>query len=191
VHWPHPRRLILLRHCVADRPTAAASNCSRSRATCSDAGASFPASVPPLAGGATTTAGRTGENVIKELQHGFALPTLCLHRSGHRGRLVAATLTYNLTVLFSVISVGRDQGNDSLARFWLFVTPESSRTLPAKPRSNSPSARERDGGRDFGKNPQPFPSAMQWKIDPFRRLKSIPTAWIRAYPESCSRKPVE
>jgi len=39
--------------------------------------------------------------VIKELQYGFALPTLCLHSFwATEAALSLATLTYNLTILF-------------------------------------------------------------------------------------------
>ena len=56
---------------------------------------------PPLAGGRYDNGRADRENAIKELQAGFALPTLCLEQFwASEAALSLATLTYNLTILF-------------------------------------------------------------------------------------------
>jgi hypothetical protein len=63
------------------------------------------------------------ENVIKELQSGFALPTLCLEKFwATEAALSLATLTYNLTVLFQRHLGWQQKVTIHSLRFWLFVT---------------------------------------------------------------------
>ena len=64
------------------------------------------------------------ENVIKELQSGFALTTLCLQSFwATEAALSLATLTYNLTGLFERHLGWQQKVTISSLRFWLFVTP--------------------------------------------------------------------
>jgi hypothetical protein len=63
------------------------------------------------------------ENVIKELQAGFALPTLCLEQFwASEAALSLATLTYNLIVLFERHLGWQHKVTLRNLRFWLFVT---------------------------------------------------------------------
>src|SRR5580658_10780324 len=63
------------------------------------------------------------ENVIKELQSGFALPTLCLEKFwATDGALSMATLTYNLSVLFQRHLGWQQKVTIQTLRFWLFLT---------------------------------------------------------------------
>ena len=63
------------------------------------------------------------ENVIKELQHGFALPSLCLRSFwATEAALSLAALTYNLTVLFQRHLGWQQKVTIQSLRYWLFVT---------------------------------------------------------------------
>ena len=63
------------------------------------------------------------ENVIKELQAGFALPTLCLESFwASEAALSLACLTYNLIVLFERHLGWQQKVTLGNLRFWLFVT---------------------------------------------------------------------
>jgi len=63
------------------------------------------------------------ENVIKELQAGFALPTLCLEQFwASEAALSLDSLTYNLTVLFQRHLGWQQKVTLRNLRFWLFVT---------------------------------------------------------------------
>jgi hypothetical protein len=63
------------------------------------------------------------ENVIKELQTGFALPTLCREQFwATEAALSLASLTYNLTVLFQRQLGWQQKVTLRNLRFWLFVT---------------------------------------------------------------------
>jgi hypothetical protein len=109
------------------------------------------------------------ENVIKELQLGFALPTLCLRSFwATEAALSLATLTYNLTVLFQRHLGWQTKVTIQSLRFWLFITPGIIAYPPAKPRSNSPCPfANATGGRACGtKSSALFPTAMQSKIAP-------------------------
>ena len=78
--WPHPRRLVLLRHRVSDDEERGGKRFLdvpgyRFQALVT----SLPnATHPPLAVWRYYNGRADCENVIKELQAGFALPTLCL-----------------------------------------------------------------------------------------------------------------
>lgn len=95
--WPHPRRLVLLRHRVRDGGTQAVWRYYNGRADC--------------------------ENVIKELREGFALPALCLANFwATEAALSLAALTYNLTVLFQRHLGWQQKVTIHALRCWLFVT---------------------------------------------------------------------
>ena len=123
--WPHPRRLVLIRHRVREDE-------SRGGKRLLDVpGYRFQALVTSLAGATHPPLavwryynGRADcENVIKELQEGFALPTLCLEKFwATEAALSLATLTYNLTVLFQRHLGWQQKVTIHSLRFWLFVT---------------------------------------------------------------------
>ena len=63
------------------------------------------------------------ENVVKEMEVGFALPTLCLGSFwASEAALSLATLTYNLVVLFERHLGWQQKVTLRNLRFWLFVT---------------------------------------------------------------------
>lgn len=123
--WPHPRRLVLIRHRVREDE-------SRGGKRLLDVpGYRFQALVtslptathPPLAVWRYYNGRADCENVIKELREGFALPTLCLGRFwASEAALSLATLTYNLTVLFQRHLGWQQKVTIQSLRFWLFVT---------------------------------------------------------------------
>jgi hypothetical protein len=100
--WPQPRRLILIRHRQADRPEAGGKKLIDVPGHVFQAlVTSLPPSTPPLEVWRDYNGRADCENVIKELQQGFALPTLCLESFwATEAALSLATLTYNLAVLF-------------------------------------------------------------------------------------------
>lgn len=123
--WPHPRRLILIRHRVTDDENRGGKRLLdvpgyRFQALVT----SLPATThPPLAVWRYYNGRADCENVIKELQAGFALPTLCLKQFwATEAALSLATLTYNLMVLFERQLGWQQQVTLRNLRFWLFVT---------------------------------------------------------------------
>ena len=124
LHWAQPRRLILIRHRVADKDRAGG------KCLLDVPGYLFQALVTSLPGHTSPLAvwryynGRADcENVIKELQSGFALPTLCLRSFwATEAALSLATLTYNLTVLFQRHLGWQQKVTIQSLRFWLFTT---------------------------------------------------------------------
>ena len=123
--WPQPRRLILLRHRLAERPEAGGKKLLEVPGYVFQAlVTSLPTSVPPLAVWRDYNGRADCENVIKELQQGFALPTLCLQSFwATEAALSLATLTYNLTVLFQRHLGWQTKVTIHSLRFWLFITP--------------------------------------------------------------------
>lgn len=125
IHWPQPRRLVLIRHRVTQDE-------SRGGKRLLDVpGYRFQAlvtSLPktthlPLAVWRYYNGRADCENVIKELHEGFALPTLCLESFwASEAALSLATLTYNLTVLFQRFLGWQQKVTVASLRFWLFVT---------------------------------------------------------------------
>ena len=123
--WPQPRRLVLLRHRVNDEEERGGKRLLdvpgyRFQALVT----SLPrATHPPLAVWRYYNGRADCENVIKELQAGFALPTLCLERFwASEAALSLATLTYNLVVLFERHLGWQHKVTLRNLRFWLFVT---------------------------------------------------------------------
>ena len=125
ISWPHPRRLVLIRHQVGEDE-------SRGGKRLLDVpGYRFQAlvtSLPrathrPLAVWRHYNGRADCENVIKELREGFALPSLCLQSFwATEAALSLATLTYNLTVLFQRHLGWQRKVTVASLRFWLFVT---------------------------------------------------------------------
>jgi hypothetical protein len=123
--WPHPRRLVLLRHRVSDEEERGGKRLLdvpgyRFQALVT----SLPkATHPPLAVWRYYNDRADCENVIKELQAGFALPTLCLEQFwASEAALSLASLTYNLIVLFERHLGWQHKVTLRNLRFWLFVT---------------------------------------------------------------------
>jgi hypothetical protein len=123
--WPYPRRLILIRHRQADRPEAGGKKLFDMPGYLFQAlVTSLPTTVTPLAVWRDYNGRSDCENVIKELQQGFALPTLCLRSFwATEAALSLATLAYNLTVLFQRALGWQTKVTVHSLRFWLFITP--------------------------------------------------------------------
>ena len=123
--WPHPRRLILIRHRLVDRPEATGKKLFDVPGYVFQAlVTSWPPSLSPLDVWRDYNGRADCENVIKELQQGFALPTLCLRCFwATEAALSLATLTYNLTVLFQRYLGWQTKVTIHSLRFWLFITP--------------------------------------------------------------------
>jgi hypothetical protein len=115
----------LIRHRQADRPEAGGKKLIDVPGYLFQAlVTSLPTSVPPLAVWRDYNGRSDCENVIKELQLGFALPTLCLRSFwATEAALSLATLTYNLTVLFQRHLGWQTKVTIQSLRFWLFITP--------------------------------------------------------------------
>jgi len=123
--WPHPRRLVLLRHRVRDEADRGGKKLLdvpnyRFQALMT----SLPqATHPPLCVWRYDNGRADCENVIKELQAGFVLPTLGLENFwASEAALSLATLTYNLIVLFERHLGWQRKVDLRTPRFWLFVT---------------------------------------------------------------------
>ncbi len=123
--WPHPRRLVLIRHRVREDQTRGGKRLLdvpgyRFQALVTSLPA---ASHPPLAVWRYYNGRADCENVIKELREGFALPTLCLEKFwATEAALSLAALTYNLTALFQRHLGWQQKVTIHSLRFWLFVT---------------------------------------------------------------------
>ncbi len=124
--WPHPRRLVLIRHRLDESEDP-----RYGKKLLDVPGYRFQALVTSLSGRSHSPLavwryynGRADcENVIKELREGFALPTLCLKKFwATEAALSLATLTYNLTVLFQRHLGWQQKVTIQSLRFWLFVT---------------------------------------------------------------------
>jgi hypothetical protein len=124
--WPHPRRLVLIRHEVRE-----AEDTRAGKKLLEVPGYRFQALVtslprathPALAVWRHYNGRADCENVIKELQEGFALPTLCLENfRATEAALSLATLTYNLSVLFQRHLGWQKKVTIHSLRFWLFIT---------------------------------------------------------------------
>jgi DDE family transposase len=124
IHWSHPRRLILIRHRITDKDRAGGKKLIDVPGYLFQAlVTSLPTSTNPLAVWRYYNGRADCENVIKELQSGFALPTLCLQSFwATEAALSLATLTYNLTVLFQRHLGWQQKVTIHTLRFWLFVT---------------------------------------------------------------------
>lgn len=125
LHWPHPRRSVLIRHRVADKDRAGGKKLIDVPGYLFQAlVTSLPASTSPLAIWRYYNDRADCENVIKELQSGFALCTLCLQSFwATEAALCLAVLTYNLSVLFPRHLGWQTKVTIQSLRFWLFVTP--------------------------------------------------------------------
>ncbi|HUJ82993.1 MAG TPA: IS1380 family transposase [Candidatus Acidoferrales bacterium] len=122
--WPQARRFVLIRHRVHEQERRAGKKLLEVPGYHFQAlVTSLPASVPPLAVWRYYNGRADCENVIKELQQGFALPSLCLHSFwATEAALSLAALTYNLTVLFQRHLGWQQKVTIQSLRYWLFVT---------------------------------------------------------------------
>jgi hypothetical protein len=123
--WEKPRRVILIRHRAAERPHAGDKKLIDVPGYLFQAlVTSLPTSEPPLTVWRHYNGRADCENVIKELQQGFALSSLCLQSFwATEAALSLATLTYNLTVLFQRHLGWQQKVTIASLRFWLFITP--------------------------------------------------------------------
>jgi hypothetical protein len=126
MHWPHRRRLVLIRHEVREPEDTRAG-----KRLLEVPGYRFQALVTslsaathgPLAVWRYYNGRADCENVIKELREGFALPSLCLEKFwATEAALSLAVLTYNLSVLFQRHLGWQQKVTIHSLRFWLFVT---------------------------------------------------------------------
>lgn len=123
--WPQPRRLILLRHRVAEASERGGKKLLdvpgyRFQALVTSLSAN---THPPLQVWRYYNGRADCENVIKELQTGYALTGLCLEKFwASEAALSLATLTYNLVQLFEQHLGWREKVSLRSLRFWLFVT---------------------------------------------------------------------
>lgn len=125
-NWPHSRRLVLIRHRIHEPEDTRAG-----KKLLDVPGYRFQALVtslplathPPLRVWSYYNGRSDCENVVKELQEGFALPTLCLNNFwATEAALSLATLTYNLSVLFQRHLGWQTKVTIHSLRFWLFIT---------------------------------------------------------------------
>ena len=123
--WERARRLILIRHEVKERPEAGGKKLIEVPGYLFQALlTSLPARTPPLEVWRYYNGRADCENVIKELQDGFAAESLCLQNFwATEAALSLAGLTYNLTVLFQKHLGWQQKVTVQALRFWLFVTP--------------------------------------------------------------------
>lgn len=124
--WPHPRRLVLIRHELDDSEDP-----RYGKKLLDVPGYRFQALVTSLSGQTHSPMAVWSyyndradcENVIRELREGFALPTLCLNQFWPtEAALSLAALTYNLTVLFQRHLGWQKKVTIHTLRFWLFIT---------------------------------------------------------------------
>jgi len=122
--WSHPRRLILIRHRVADKKRAGGKMLfDLPGYLFQGLVTSLPACWSPLSVWRYYNGRADCENVIKELQGGFAIPTLiCRRFFATEAALSLAVLTYNLTVLFQRHLGWQTKVTIHSLRYWLFVS---------------------------------------------------------------------
>lgn len=125
VGWQRARRLILLRRRVKERQSTGGKKLLEVPGYVFQAFVtSLPESVTPLAVWREYNGRADCENVIKELQSGFALTSLCLEKFwATEAALSLATVTYNLMVLFQRHLGWQSKATMQSLRFWLFNTP--------------------------------------------------------------------
>jgi len=128
IHWPKPRRMILLRHRLADKQAARQRTGGKTLVDCPGylyqaLITNLPESVPPITVWREYNQRAGCEEVIKQLDMDFALPKLCLKNFwGTEAALSLAILGYNLTQLFQRHLGWLDRVTASTLRFRLFTT---------------------------------------------------------------------
>lgn len=128
INWPRPRRVILLRHRLAEKQAAGRRTGGKTLVDCPGylyqaLVTNLPESVRPIAVWREYN-GRAGcEEVIKQLDADFALPQLCLKKFwSTEAALSLAVLSYNLCVLFQRRLGWLDRVTAATLRFRLFTT---------------------------------------------------------------------
>lgn len=127
VHWPQPRRLILLRHRQADKQAAGQRTGGKPLVDCPGylyqaLVTNLPLRVPPLEVWRQYHPRAGCEEVIKQLDADFALPKLCLQKFwSTEAALSLAILSYNLTQLFQRHLGWLDRVTANTLRFRLFT----------------------------------------------------------------------
>jgi hypothetical protein len=128
VHWRQLRRLILLRHRIADKQAAQQRTGGKTLVDCPGylyqaLVTNLPASVPPLEVWRQYNPRAGCEEVIKQWDADFALPKLCLKSFwSTEAALSLAILSYNLTQLFQRHLGWLDRVTAATLRFRLFTT---------------------------------------------------------------------
>jgi hypothetical protein len=128
VNWSQPRRVVLLRHKLADKQAAGQRTGGKPLLDCpgylyQGLVTNLPASVPPLAVWRQYNPRAGCEEVIKQLDADFALPKLCLQKFwSTEAALCLAVLSYNLTQLFQRHLGWLDRVTAATLRFRLFTT---------------------------------------------------------------------
>lgn len=128
INWRHPRRVILLRHRIADKQAAGQRSGGKLLVDCPGylyqaLVTNLPESVPPIAVWRRYNPRAGCEEVIKQLDADFALPKLCLAKFwSTEAALSLAILSYNLTQLFHRHLGWQDRVTAATLRFRLFTT---------------------------------------------------------------------
>jgi hypothetical protein len=128
VNWPRARRVILLRHRIADKQKAGQRTGGKVLVDCpgylyQGLVTNLPASVPPIEVWRQYNPRAGCEEVIKQLDADFALPKLCVKKFwGTEAALSLAILSYNLTQLFQRHLGWMDRVTAATLRFRLFTT---------------------------------------------------------------------
>jgi len=128
VNWRQPRRLILLRHRVADKQAAGQRTGGKRLVDCPGylyqaLVTNLPSSVAPLEVWRQYNPRAGCEEVIKQLDADFALSKLCLQKFwSTEAALSLAILSYNLTQLFQRHLGWMDRVTAATLRFRLFTT---------------------------------------------------------------------
>jgi len=128
IHWAQPRRVVLIRHQVAEKQ-AAGQRAGGKRLIDSPGYlyqaliTNLPESVPPIAVWRDYNQRAGCEEVIKQLDVDFALPKLCLEKFwSTEAALCLAVLSYNLTQLFQRHLGWLHRVTAATLRFRLFTT---------------------------------------------------------------------
>lgn len=127
-NWRQPRRLVLLRHRLADKQAAGQRTGGKTLLDCPGylyqaLVTNLPLKVPPLEVWRQYNPRAGCEEVIKQLDADFALPKLCLQKFwSTEAALSLAILSYNLTQLFQRHLGWMDRVTAATLRFRLFTT---------------------------------------------------------------------
>ena len=128
INWDQPRRVVLLRHQVAEKQAAGQRPGGKPLVDCpgylyQGLVTNLPASVPPLEVWRQYNPRAGCEEVIKQLDADFALPKLCLEKFwSTEAALTLAILSYNLTQLFQRHLGWMERVTAATLRFRLFTT---------------------------------------------------------------------
>ena len=168
--WRTPRRLIVLRHRLADkeRPTG------KRLVDCPGYAyqalvTSLPERVRPVAVWRDYNGRAGSENVIKELDSSFALPQLCMKKFwGTEAALCLAVFAYNLCVLFERHLGWKERVGAATLRFRLFNTGAILSRTAGKPtiRLSVPTAERSWWQRLLEKLNCPFPNCNSLSLWP-------------------------